>query len=504
METITEDNEYIITLVVDDDYLIDKDRVWPVYVDPNITIDASGSGSSKTIQDVPIYDERPSTNHGSNIYNVLGYVGYWNGSNHGVGRTLMRFPGLINNSTYKTLLASQITNVKLHKYEASGQATSSSICAYYYTGNSNWTESGATYNNITWSGYGTYIDGKNISSYSASWIVFNITEAAKEWKSNSTSGNKGIMLKNTYETNSLCRKDFYSTESSSSKPYLSFDYTGSPTSIEIKNTPSNDTMVINNSRTLSVSAKPSDAGTSVTWSSTKMGVATVSSEGLINAVGIGTTTIRAISVLNPNVQNSFILKVTWPSATEPTIKTRADWEAQPPDPDNPLRETASRIIFHHTAEKFSKTDLASVKDEIRRVQNMHINSSNYHNDIGYHYIIDPASRIWEGTDIGNQGAHTYGYNDDIGIVILGDFEPRIQNFWDANTLNQQQKNAMQDISKWLCRTYNLPKSSVTGKESPINTHRTFGAANGSTVCPGANAAPWIEGNLRTYINNWGS
>lgn len=35
--------------------------------------------------------------------------------------------------------------------------------------------------------------------------------------------------------------------------------------------------------------------------------------------------------------------------------------------------------------------------------------------------------------------------------------------------------------------------------SPIATHRSV---DNDTVCPCANAAPWIESDLKSYINNW--
>ena len=71
VETVKQDNEYLITVVVDEDYLTDSERVYPVYVDPTISV--SGSGTGKTIQDAPIYANKPSTASGGNTYNVVGY-----------------------------------------------------------------------------------------------------------------------------------------------------------------------------------------------------------------------------------------------------------------------------------------------------------------------------------------------------------------------------------------------------------------------------------------------
>ena len=121
-------------------------------------------------------------------------------------------------------------------------------------------------------------------------------------------------------------------------------------------------------------------------------------------------------------------------------------------------------------------------------------------DIAYHFIIDPAGRIWQGAEIdGYQRGHAAGYFDDIGVLILGDFEPRVVNLWSANTLNDQQKSAMETISKWLCYKYDLLIIGSGQNVAPISTHKTV---DSGTVCPGANAAPWIEDTLRSIIDNW--
>ena len=94
--------------------------------------------------------------------------------------------------------------------------------------------------------------------------------------------------------------------------------------------------------------------------------------------------------------------------------------------------------------------------------------------------------------------HAAGHFDDIGIVLLGDFESRLFNGYSPNTLNEKQKTAMKELSKWLCYEYDLKIDKNTGF-SPITTHK---AASGGTECPGDNVEPWVENNLKVYINNW--
>ena len=215
VETVRQDNEYLITIVVDTDYLTDSERVYPVYVDPTISV--SGSGTGKTIQDAPIYANKPSTASGGNTYNVVGYQG----STYGVGRTLMKFPGLSSNSTYANLSSNQITSLQLHIYEGSGSTNNACIGLWQYNGTS-WTESTARCNNVGWDSYSNNFTWNYINC--SGWQTFDLTSMVATWKGSSSTLDKGIMLKNyTSESSSGYSKHFLSTESSY-KPYLTYTY----------------------------------------------------------------------------------------------------------------------------------------------------------------------------------------------------------------------------------------------------------------------------------------
>ena len=215
VSTVAQDKEYLVTVVVDEDYLTDKARVWPVYVDPTISV--SGTGDSKAIQDAPIYSNKPTSPQGGNSYNVVG----WQGSAYGTGRTLMKFPGLASNSTYASLSTNQITDLSLHLYEGSGLTANSCIDLWQYTGTS-WTESTAKCNSVGWDSYSNNFTWNWINC--SGWQTFNMTSMVATWKGSEYALDKGIMLKNYTSENDLSlRKDFLSTESGT-KPYLTFDY----------------------------------------------------------------------------------------------------------------------------------------------------------------------------------------------------------------------------------------------------------------------------------------
>ena len=97
-------------------------------------------------------------------------------------------------------------------------------------------------------------------------------------------------------------------------------------------------------------------------------------------------------------------------------------------------------------------------------------------DIGYHYAIDPAGRIWECRPLIWQGAHVkYRNPSNIGIVVLGNFE--------IQRPNTVQLEAISDIFQELMRKYEIARNRVF-------THREW--PNAATACPGKNLQPRFE------------
>ena len=221
VETIKDNEVYIITVVIDEAFLTSPDTVFPVYIDPEIS---AFSGSTKNILDAPIY-EYVNVSQGSNYWNIVGMVP----DDYGIGRTLMRFPGLGNNSAY-TSSNTEILSLKLYLYNSSTNSNSTTITARQYTGTSSWSESGVWASNVTWNSNGTLYSSVPVGTNN-SWYEFDLTAAP--WKTNSTSRNQGIMLRNSNESSSANNKSFSSTERSSQKPYLSFTYRRT----DIKNAP---------------------------------------------------------------------------------------------------------------------------------------------------------------------------------------------------------------------------------------------------------------------------
>ena len=221
------EGKYELVIIVDEEFLNNPKTVYPVIVDPSVTINATGSGSSKSILDTPIYNGSGASgvSAGANSTAIIGYVN----SSYGSGRLLMSFPGLMSqafmNTTYYNINSATLT-IK----EVSGQSSSASIAVHKYVGPS-WDES-TTYNSSIWNGDGILIDSCSYSYPNSTLGSYDILSAVRSWQANPSSASLGLILKNkTSETASISYKSFYTSEGST-KPYLTVTYVGINTNFE--------------------------------------------------------------------------------------------------------------------------------------------------------------------------------------------------------------------------------------------------------------------------------
>jgi hypothetical protein len=164
------------------------------------------------------------------------------------------------------------------------------------------------------------------------------------------------------------------------------------------------------------------------------------------------------------------------TGTRPSgVIARNDWTSQGPiygrvDPMNGI----SRITVHHDG--MAPVSLRTKSQAARRIEvirHSHVESRGW-GDIGYHYIIDPQGRIWEGRPIAIQGAHVKDNNEhNIGILVLGNFDSQHPSGSATGALEQFLANRM--------RAYNLGVRRVW-------THRELRA----TACPGRNLQRYME------------
>jgi len=191
--TIVENEQYLLTIVVDADYLADEKTVYPIRIDPTVEINYASNSSG--IQDVTVSAATTySGSHGS----------LYMGDKQGVGlcRALMKFPGLdfLNSS-----ITVQSATLLMRDLMCEGQMLD--IYCHVFNGNE-WSDSGATWTSTNAgsnSSIGNHLDTVSMSydtGYTLNprhWYSFNITDAVQAWADGTANLNKGIIFKTSDE-----------------------------------------------------------------------------------------------------------------------------------------------------------------------------------------------------------------------------------------------------------------------------------------------------------------
>lgn len=110
------------------------------------------------------------------------------------------------------------------------------------------------------------------------------------------------------------------------------------------------------------------------------------------------------------VPGGVIARAEWTNVTP--VRARAD-----------EMQGVGAITIHH--DSLPSTTLRR-KDECARrleaIRRRHVNDEKWA-DIGYHFIIDPMGRVWEGRPLWLQGAHVKDHNPhNMGVMVMGNFE----------------------------------------------------------------------------------
>lgn len=136
-----------------------------------------------------------------------------------------------------------------------------------------------------------------------------------------------------------------------------------------------------------------------------------------------------------------------------------------------------RVTIHHSAMYLRDSSPNASAGQIRRIQHEHMQGRGY-GDIGYHYLIDPAGRVWEGRDLRWQGAHARGNNNvgNVGICLLGNFVRGSE----GQRPTSQQVTSLQQLTRAL-----LARHGIAPEQ--IHNHSDFV----STECPGPYVVPIV-------------
>ena len=290
-ETITANQEYVITIHVDSAYLKDSKTKYPIRIDPTIEInyDEDGAGA---IEDVTLNQNTTYSGTSGSLY-----VG--RSTDGSLNRVLMRFPNL----SLTGITASQITaaNVEIRDIMCQSDEDMVIECRPYLSTALSWSESQTvTWNSVGSSFYGSIIDSHEVSygqgnatgSGSSHRYRFDITSLACNWAAGTQSPAKGIVFKatNTFENQTgdniqYWKKTFASYNRSSNKPSLSMSYIPG-----ISINASESSVVEGNSITLTATT---NSNSPISWTSSHQGIAIVGSNGVVSGINAGSAVITA-------------------------------------------------------------------------------------------------------------------------------------------------------------------------------------------------------------------
>lgn len=219
--TVVENEEYVITIVIDPEFLADENTKYPIKIDPTIEISYDNNGSS-AISDVTINSLEGSSGTSSAL--MIGKR-----QTYGISRVLMKFPGLDFDDLGSNI---SITGASVKIRDLLCETSSMDISCYIFTGNE-WDESTVSWANVNANSYSDLLSSKTVS-YSngtqqphAHWYAFDITDAVAGWRAGTCNEDKGIIFKasSSVENGSTyIHKTFASFNRASYKPSLSVTY----------------------------------------------------------------------------------------------------------------------------------------------------------------------------------------------------------------------------------------------------------------------------------------
>jgi hypothetical protein len=171
----------------------------------------------------------------------------------------------------------------------------------------------------------------------------------------------------------------------------------------------------------------------------------------------------------------------------PEIISRSVWGAKPPQNSLSDLSNPKRITIHHTVTTTLSTtaNQSTEASRMRDIQRSH-QVGNGWSDVGYHYIIMPSGRIYEGRPNSKRGAHDL-INDGFGVAFDGSFHLAGSQITDA------QFDSAVALCTQLCKKIGIsdPTTLVatpiqkSGEPSPKNLPRIIGHRDRvDTACPG--------------------
>ncbi len=169
-----------------------------------------------------------------------------------------------------------------------------------------------------------------------------------------------------------------------------------------------------------------------------------------------------------------------PPSAPPTaggVIPRTRWAKARPNPNRMDRmKPIRRITIHHDGmSPFTQTSMEAAANRLETIRRSHVKRRPQpFGDIGYHYAIDPAGRIWACRPVSWQGAHVRSQNQgNLGIVLLGNY--------DRQPVNPAQQRVIIDFVGAQMEARRI-------RSSALATHQELAA----TACPGRSLQTLME------------
>ena len=147
----------------------------------------------------------------------------------------------------------------------------------------------------------------------------------------------------------------------------------------------------------------------------------------------------------------------------PPLVTRAMWGAKPPK-DPYTDHVPYQLTVHHSSSP-TQTEYQGAAS-IRGIQAFHMGPERGWSDIGYHFLVGPDGKLYEGRPATAVGAHSPPNTGKVGVCVIGDFE-------NHELPTDAQRATLVKILAYLAGHYRIPATRIHG-------HREFQ----TTDCPG--------------------
>ena len=170
----------------------------------------------------------------------------------------------------------------------------------------------------------------------------------------------------------------------------------------------------------------------------------------------------------PQPVSSGPIKPSGPVSIPSGVIPRSQWTragVARPGEINPMNGIRRITVHHDGISGAVGTTEGAAKSRLESVRSSHVNGRGWA-DIGYHYVIDPAGRVWQARDVRFQGAHVKDNNENnLGVMVMGNFDEA-----------RPTSAALAALDKFVsasARQYNVPVNRVY-------THQEINP----TACPG--------------------